>query len=143
MNDIKPRSSLAVILLSVVTVGIYFYYWLYKVNQEAALIKGDRRAKPHVSLLAVSLGALLVIPFYRTLWTTAERVGYATGSSPGFAAKFLVCILLSPLAVVAYPAWVQGKLNGYVRDLEAQRRRAEMAGTVKVSVVRVQSDVQW
>ena len=96
-------------------------------------------SSPHVSLLAVSLGGLP----YRTLWTTAERVGYAVGSPPSFAAKFLVCILLSPVALVAYPAWVQGKLNGYVHELEAQRRRAAMAGSVKVSVVRVQSDVQW
>ena len=143
MNDISTRSRLAVILLSVATLGIYFFYWFYKVNEEAARIRNDRRARPFVSLLALTVGSVLVVPFFRTLWTTADRVGYATGSIATFGGKLLVCLLLSPLAIVIYPLWVQGKLNAYADRLEAQRLRAEMAGSVRVSTVRVQSDVQW
>jgi hypothetical protein len=142
MHSVKARSPLLVTLLGLFTLGLYFLYWFYKVNQEAALIANDRRARPGRSLLAISLGSVLIIPPYRTLWTTAQRVGRATGSFPSSPANFIFSILLSPLAAIVYVAWIQGKLNRHVRMWEARQRQAELMQRVQVRVVGVQAEIQ-
>jgi Domain of unknown function (DUF4234) len=145
MLGVKARSPLAIILLYVVTIGLYFLFWFYRVNKEAALIANDRRARPGVSLLAVTLGALLIIPPFRSMYTTAQRVGAATRSWPGTGENLFFSVLfplLFPLSVVVYTCWVQGMLNGHVRMREAQQAQLELMQRAQVRVVGVQADIE-
>jgi hypothetical protein len=141
----KIRSPLVVVLLSIVTLGLYFYYWFYKVNKEAATISRDRQARPFVSFLALSLGSFLLIPFLWTLWTTAARVGRATNSPPSTSDNFLISVLLSPFVLIVYAVWIQGKLNSFGRGVQAKQRDAEAMRSLQglqSSVVRVQAEIQ-
>jgi hypothetical protein len=78
--DAKIRSLWAVALLPLVTLGIYFFVWYYKINKEMASL-GRARGKsrelgdsPGTSLLAVTLGALVIVPAIISLLHTFQRI---------------------------------------------------------------------
>ncbi len=59
----KRRNIVGVWLgLPLITFGIYHFVWYYKINNEARRFLRDESIKPWISLLAITLGALLVIP---------------------------------------------------------------------------------
>jgi hypothetical protein len=68
------RNALGVAVLSVVTLGIYFFYWYFKVNDEARRYLRDDSIRPGVSLLAVLLGWILIVPPFVSAYHTAERI---------------------------------------------------------------------
>jgi hypothetical protein len=115
MAQVKLRSPIGVSFLSFITAGIYYLYWFYRVNEEAAIISRDEDANPGLSLFAASLGALLIVPVFWTHWTTAKRVGDATGYPVSVAANVAFSIVLLPLAGLLYTFWLQGKLNKFGR----------------------------
>jgi hypothetical protein len=129
MYFVKLRSPIAVILLCVLTLGLYYFYWFYKVNEEAAILNDDDAAKPGLSVLAASLGWLLIIPPFWTHWTTANRIGLATGFRFHWTYNLLISIvvpllLFFPIATFVYVIWIQGKLNKYGRRQRAQAHRS-------------------
>jgi hypothetical protein len=127
MDDVKTRNPIGVFFLAFFTLGIYYLYWFYKVNEEAAVIAGDEDANPGLSLLATTLGAVLIIPPFWTHWTTANRVGRATGQPASVVTNVLLSIVLLLFAGLLYTYWVQGKLNKFVRRERIERRRREQA----------------
>jgi Na+/H+ antiporter NhaC len=79
-NQAKIRSLWAVALLPIVTIGIYFFVWYYKINKEMASL-GESRGRsdelgdsPGTSLLAVTLGALVIVPAIVSLIHTFQRI---------------------------------------------------------------------
>src|SRR3954454_3910103 len=63
----KTRDPLGVALLTLVTLGVYFFVWYYKVNREMSELGRARGTdelgdSPGNSLLAVTLGALIIVP---------------------------------------------------------------------------------
>jgi len=72
----KKRNPLAVwLLLPFVTLGIYSLVWYYKVNREARDLGVP--SSPGVSLLAVTLGAFLLVPPFVSYYKTGERIAAA------------------------------------------------------------------
>ena len=76
----KIRSPWAAALLPIVTLSIYFFVWYYKINREMADL-GRARGKtdelgdsPGTSLLAVTLGALIIVPAILSTIHTAQRI---------------------------------------------------------------------
>lgn len=112
-HQVKLRSPIGVFFLAVITGGIYYFYWFYRVNEEAAILSRDENANPALSLLAATVGWLLIVPPFVTHWRTAKRVGEATGQPPTLAALILLAGV--PLWGVFYTWWVQGKLNKHGR----------------------------
>jgi hypothetical protein len=125
--QVKLRSPIGVFFLALVTGGIYYFYWFYRVNEEAAIISRDEKANPGLSLLAATVGWLLIVPPFWTHWTTAKRVGKATGFRASWPANLLCSILLLPFAGLLYTLWVQGKLNKHGRR---ERMAVPTAGIV-------------
>jgi hypothetical protein len=90
-REFKKRGPIAVWLLGLVTVGIYFFVWYYKINKEARDYLGDETIKPGISVLAVLLGwILLLIPPLVSVFNTGKRIqrmqqhaGVADTISPG------------------------------------------------------------
>jgi hypothetical protein len=79
-HEAKIRSLWAVALLPIVTIGIYFFVWYYKINKEMASL-GKARGRsdelgdsPGTSLLAVTLGALVIVPAIVSLINTFKRI---------------------------------------------------------------------
>ncbi len=71
----KWRNPIGVWLgLPLITLGIYFFVWWYKINNEARRYLRDPSIRPGVSLLAVLLGWILIVPPLVSVYTTAQRV---------------------------------------------------------------------
>lgn len=68
------RNPLGVVGLSLITIGIYFFYWYYKVNDEIRLIERDETINPTRSLMAMIFGWLIIVPPFIAMWNTATHV---------------------------------------------------------------------
>ena len=86
----KVRSVVWVIVLELVTVGIYGFFWWYFIHRE---LRDYGRAKgttelgtsPGKSLLAITLGLLIIVPALISIYNGFKRVQAAqrlTGSEP-------------------------------------------------------------
>jgi Domain of unknown function (DUF4234) len=74
----KQRNGLAPLGLSLITFGIYYLVWYFKVNKELAELGKARGTdelgdSPGTSLLAVTLGALIIVPAFLSVWGTWKR----------------------------------------------------------------------
>ena len=86
----KTRDPLGVALLTLVTLGVYFFVWYYKVNREMSELGRARGTdelgdNPGNSLLAVTLGALIIVPAIVSMYNTFMRTQAAarlTGVEP-------------------------------------------------------------
>jgi hypothetical protein len=112
----KIRSLWAVALLPIITIAIYYFVWWYRINRE---LKDYGRAKgtnelgdsPGKSLLAVTLGALIIVPALVSTYRGFKRVQAGqrlAGVDPlnGWIGLILY-IVISP----AFLAYVQSGLN--------------------------------
>jgi hypothetical protein len=75
----KLRDPIVVVILTVVTFGVYQLFWWYYANRELADYGRARNTKelgdnPMLSLLALFPGALIVVPAIWTTVTTFKRV---------------------------------------------------------------------
>jgi len=110
--EFKKRHPLGVWGLSLITIGIYYVVWYYKINREARDYLGDREIKPGVSVLAITLGiVLLLIPPLVSTYRTGQRIermqqkaGVQDTISPGIG---LVLFLVSRLDMI----YMQEHLN--------------------------------
>ena len=87
----KKRNIFAVWLgLPLITLGIYSFVWIYKVNDEARRFLGDNSIRPALSVLAFIPGGILIIPpfiaIYR-LGTRIARMEAAAGSQSSRAGR--------------------------------------------------------
>jgi hypothetical protein len=113
----KIRNPLGVVGLSLITLGIYYFFWYYQTNRELALIGRARNTEecgtsPGTSLLAVTLGIFVIVPPFVSLYkfcqrlSAAERVtGTPQGMEPGL--LFLLLIFIGPVGQYI----VQSNLN--------------------------------
>jgi hypothetical protein len=106
----KRRNPWGVFLLSLVTLGIYYFVWWYKINNEMKNygIKND----PAVATLAVSLGAFILIPPFVSAYKTADRILKAqeqSGASERIA-PVLALLLMIVVGAFAVP-YYQSQLN--------------------------------
>jgi Domain of unknown function (DUF4234) len=114
----KIRSPWAAALLPIVTLGIYYFVWYYKINREMADLgrahgKTDELGdSPGKSLLAVTLGALIIVPAIVSVIHTAQRIQRAqrlTGVDPQLNGwlGLVLYILITP----AFWGYEQSELN--------------------------------
>jgi Domain of unknown function (DUF4234) len=73
-NEYKKRNPLGVWALALVTIGIYFLVWYYKINREARDYLGDNEIRPGIALLAVTLGWLIIVPPFVSTYRTGQRI---------------------------------------------------------------------
>jgi hypothetical protein len=75
----KIRNPLGVIGLTLITLGIYFIFWWYFINREMADLGRTRGVpelgeNPVLSVIALTIGSLVIIPPFVTYWRTCKRV---------------------------------------------------------------------
>jgi uncharacterized protein DUF4234 len=74
----KLRNPWGVLGLSLITLGIYWFFWWYYINREMRDLgraRGvDLGQNPGNSVLAVTLGALIIVPAIVSMWTTSDRI---------------------------------------------------------------------
>jgi len=118
----KIRNPLGIIGLTLITLGIYWIFWYYYLNKELAEMGKARNTdelgtSPGTSVLAVTLGAFILVPpfvsVYKT-WDRKSKAEAATGLVGMEAGRgFLLTILIGPVGMYI----LQSNLN---KVLQAQ-----------------------
>jgi hypothetical protein len=71
----KKRNIVAVWLgLPLITLGIYSYVWIYKVNDEARRFLRDESIRPAISVLAFIPGFILLVPPFVAIYRLGKRI---------------------------------------------------------------------
>ncbi len=106
------RNPLGVLGLSFITIGIYFLYWYWKVNDELSSFEHDDSISPTRSLMAILFGWIIIVPPFIAIYNTAkhvqgdeQRLGVQPQLEPALTIVFLV--LLS----IANGLYIQEHLN--------------------------------
>ncbi|MFJ9911665.1 DUF4234 domain-containing protein [Actinacidiphila glaucinigra] len=71
------RRPEAVWLLGPLTFGVYWLVWYYRANKELREFDPGIKVRPALAVLAVSLGALLLVPAVVSLYNTGCRIARA------------------------------------------------------------------
>lgn len=131
----KIRNPLGVIGLTLITLGIYYFFWYYFVNREMKDLGESRGTdecgeSPGTSVVAITLGAFIIVPAFLSHYNSFKRMNAAsrlTGAGDGFDAGLglLLWVLLSPVAVYLF----QMNLN---KVWEAQRGAVAAASTAAI-----------
>jgi Domain of unknown function (DUF4234) len=121
----KVRNIVAVAVLSVVTLGIYYVCWWYFVNRELADYGRARGTaelgdSPATSTLALFPGALLIVPAIWTTVTTFQRVQAAQRLSGQAPLNGWLGLVLYVVLAPAFLAYMQSGLNGVWRAQAAE-----------------------
>jgi H+/Cl- antiporter ClcA len=68
------RNPLVVLGLSFITLGIYFLYWYYKINDDLRRFEHDESISPVRSLMAMIFGWIIIVPPFLAMYNTAKHV---------------------------------------------------------------------
>jgi hypothetical protein len=124
-TTVKLRNPFLVFVWSLVTLGIYYLVWYYKINRELRDACGVK-VSPVVALLAVTVGWLVIVPPFVSWYRTFERIVEAqrTSAVTGEASPILGFILYV-IAVFVLPVeviYAQDELNKVWRTRDARTR---------------------
>jgi hypothetical protein len=106
------RNPLGVLGVTVITLGIYFLYWFWKINDELRLYKGDESISPTRSLMAMLFGWLIIVPPFIAMYNTAKHVQDAEqrlGVQPQLEPALTIVFLL--IIAIVDTVYVQEHLN--------------------------------
>jgi Domain of unknown function (DUF4234) len=112
----KIRNLWAVAILPIITLAIYFFFWWYFINRE---LRDLGRAKntdelgtsPGNSVLAVTLGALIVIPALVSIYRGFKRIQAAQRLSGLEQLNGWIGLILFVVFSPALNAYMQSGLN--------------------------------
>jgi uncharacterized protein DUF4234 len=118
-SQAKIRNPIAVLLLSFITLGIYGIFWWYFINREMAdLGRANSEPKlgdnPVMSVLAITLGGLIIIPALVSHWRTLKRIETAQNvvlGSNNFSPLLLFIVSFIPLVNLVVTPLMQSNLN--------------------------------
>jgi uncharacterized membrane protein len=106
----KRRNPWGVVVLSIVTIGIYFFVWYYKINNE--LRNYGIENSPATATLAVTLGGFLIVPPFVSYYKTADRILQAQNRANTTEKMIPVLALLLEIVVSVFAAaYYQSQLN--------------------------------
>src|SRR3954447_20238632 len=112
----KLRNPLGVVGLSLITLGIYYIFWWYFINREMRDLGRARNTdlgqNPGNSVLAITLGALIIVPALVSMWRTTDRIqrsqevaGVERGANGPII--FILLLLIGPVGIW----YAQSELN--------------------------------
>jgi hypothetical protein len=119
----KVRDEGLVLLWTILTLGIYNLVWYYRINREMrdfGRSHGDEKlagSNPVLSILAVTIGALVIVPPIVSYWKTTGRIRRmqrACNVTPieGWVIALLYVFgIFLVITLIAIPPFVQSGLN--------------------------------
>ena len=127
-TEAKVRNPLGVVGLSIITLGIYGIFWYYFLNKEMAQMGRARETddlgdSPGKSVLAITLGALIIVPAFISLYNawkrlnSGERLTGLTGVEPGLG--LLLWIFIGPVAQYLFQSNWNKVLKAQAAPVEA------------------------
>ena len=123
------RNPLGVLGLTVITLGIYFLYWFWKINDELRLYKRDESISPTRSLMAMLFGWLIIVPPFIAMYNTSKHVQdveQRLGVQPQLEPALTIVFLL--IVAIGNTIYVQEHLNR-IWDRESLGKELPPAGT--------------
>jgi hypothetical protein len=120
---VKLRNPFLVFVWSLVTFGIYYCVWYYKINRELR-DAAEIDVSPVTALLAVTIGWVIIVPPFVSWYRTFERIqqaqrgaGVTSEASPvlGFI-LYVIAVFFLPVEVV----YAQDELNKVWRARTAE-----------------------
>src|SRR5215203_1120279 len=119
----KIRHPVAVPVLSIITLGIYYLYWWYQINREMADLGKARGVdglgeKPWNSFFAYFPGALILVPPYVSLYNGVKRMQRAqevTVREVTFNGWIVLVMILASFIIgvagLVIPGYIQSEMN--------------------------------
>lgn len=115
---VKQRNPWGWIGLTIITFGIYGFFWYYFVNREMrdyGAANGDQElaeSNPAMSILAITLGAIIIVPWFMSVYGTFKRVNQSSriAGQGEFMSPGLAMVLTFFASIVMFPV-MQNKLN--------------------------------
>lgn len=106
------RDPLGVLGLMFITLGIYFLYWYWKLNEDLRTFDHDESISPTRSLMAMIFGWILIVPPFIAMYNTAKHVRTIEErqSMPSQLEPALVIIIML-LFSIANGLYIQEHLN--------------------------------
>jgi ACR3 family arsenite efflux pump ArsB len=106
------RNPLGVLGLSIITLGIYFFVWYYKINDELRRVQHDETISPMRSLMAMIFGWLIIVPPFIAMWNTAKHVqGMETRLGVTQTVEPAIAVILMFLFSLGNGIYLQDHLN--------------------------------
>ena len=72
-TDVKTRNPFGVFVLALVTLGIYYFVWYYKVNRELR-DAANINISPVMAVLAITIGWIIIVPPFISWYRTFKRI---------------------------------------------------------------------
>jgi hypothetical protein len=114
-GELKVRSPVWVGVFSILTLGIYAIYWIYvtaKHLRDYGNAKGrDLGQSPGMTLLAVTLGAFIVVPAIVALYRQAKRIQQAQQLAGVQPMNGWIALVLYLVIAPVFFAYEQSELN--------------------------------
>ena len=108
----KKRNPLGVLGLSFLTLGVYFFVWCYKINDELRRAEKDEGISPLRSLMAMIFGWLIIVPPFIAIYNTAKHVQTVeTRRGVGQTVEPALTVVLMFVVAFANGIYVQEHLN--------------------------------
>ena len=126
----KIRHPVAVPILSIITIGIYYFYWWYQINREMVDLGKARNAdglgeNATTSLLALIPGFLIIVPPYFSLYNGVKRMQRSQEVTTGdvtFNGWIVLILILAGFVVgitsIIVPGYIQSEMNKVWATLE-------------------------
>ena len=57
-----------------ITLGVYHWVWWYKINREARDLNAGIDVSPAIAVVAITLGAFIIVPPFVSIYKTGERI---------------------------------------------------------------------
>jgi uncharacterized protein DUF4234 len=111
--EVKIRNPFLVFVWSLVTFGIYYLVWYYKINRELRDAAGID-VSPVVALLAVTVGWIVIVPPFVSWYRTFTRIADAQRAAGLAQANPMLGFILYVVAVFVLPVevlYAQDELN--------------------------------
>ncbi len=106
------RSPIGIMGLALVTFGVYFFIWYYKINEEIRTFEQDDTISPTRSLMAVLFGWLIIVPPFIAIYNTAEHIeGMERRVGVTQTIESVLALLLFFVLSIGYVAYAQEHLN--------------------------------
>ena len=111
-QEFKKRNPLGVLGLTFLTLGVYFFVWYYKINDELRRAEKDEGISPLRSLMAMIFGWVIIVPPFIAMYNTAKHVeALETRRGVGQTVEPSIAIALMLLVSFANGMYVQEHLN--------------------------------
>ncbi len=109
----KRRNIVGVWLgLPLITLGIYSYVWIYKVNNEARRYLRDDSIRPGRSVLAFFPGSILIVPPFIAIYRLGKRIARMEAAAGLQSRAEPLLGLLLAFVFSSYRLYYQSHLNG-------------------------------